>query len=78
MNSDAEQPAALAELGTTVWANRHHHITHGRAGHDEIRAARAAAAAHRRGMTYAEISTAMRLTSDDITCWLGPERAQQS
>ena len=39
--------ASLSELGRTVWANRHHHITIGRAGHDEVRAARAAAGASR-------------------------------
>ncbi|OKH73695.1 hypothetical protein EB73_06665 [Mycobacterium sp. SWH-M3] len=65
--------ASLSELGRTVWANRHHHITIGRAGHDEVRAARAAAAAHRRGMTYKQIADAMHLKTSDISAWLGPE-----
>jgi len=45
---------------------------------DEMRAARSAAAAYRRGMTYAEIAAAMHLTADDISSWLGPEGAEQS
>jgi hypothetical protein len=42
------------------------------------RAARAAAAAYRRGMTYAKIAAAMHLTADDVSSWLGPEGAEQS
>ena len=66
---------SLSQLGATVWANRHHGITHGRAGHDEVRAARVAAAAYRRGMTYTEIANAMHLTVEDIRSWLGPENS---
>jgi hypothetical protein len=76
--SNAGQLCALSELGTTVWANRHHDITAGRAGHDEYRAAGAAAAAQRRGMTHSEIAFAMHLTVSDITTWLGPESAESS
>ncbi|MDT5050063.1 MAG: hypothetical protein QOG75_5967 [Mycobacterium sp.] len=67
MKSDGVQLATLSELGATVVANRHHRIAGGRAGHDEVRAARVAAAAHRRGMTYAEIAAvtqAMRVVID--------------
>lgn len=77
MHSDTGQLAVLAELGTAVWSNRHHHVTVG-AGHDEIRAVRAAAAARSRGMSYADIASAMHLSAADITAWLGPENQNRS
>jgi hypothetical protein len=72
MKSDAGQLAALSLLGGAVLANRNHRITGGRADHDEVRAARVAAAARRRGMTYSEIADAMHLMVEDIHSWLGP------
>ena len=72
MKSDEAQLSALSALGGAVAANRHHGIGPG-AAHDEARAARAAAAARGRGMTYAEIAAAMHLTAEDIRSWLGQE-----
>ena len=52
-----------------VIAHRHHRITAGVA-HYEVRAARAAAAAHRRGMTHEDIASAMGLSVADMRAWL--------
>jgi len=48
-----------------VITHRHHRITLGEA-HYEVRAARAAAATHRRGMTHKDIASAMGLSVADI------------
>lgn len=69
--SSAHQLAVLAELGGTVKASRGHRIMPGRAKHNEVRAARAASWGRDRGMTDAEIATAMRLPVEDIESWLG-------
>ena len=61
--------AALAEIAGPVIAHRHHGITVGVA-HYEVRAARAAAAAHRRGMSHEDIASAMGLSVADIRAWL--------
>ena len=52
-----------------VIAHRHHRITVGVA-HYEVRAARAAAAVHRRGMTHEDIASAMGLSVADMRAWL--------
>jgi hypothetical protein len=50
-------------------AHRHRGITTGVA-HHEVRAARAAAAAHRQGMRTEDITAAMGLPVTDIRAWL--------
>ena len=57
--------AALSELAGPVIAHRHHGITAGVA-HYEVRAARAAGAAHRRGMSHQDIAAAIGLPVADI------------
>ncbi|WP_174399889.1 hypothetical protein [Mycolicibacterium sphagni] len=69
MTANEAQLSALSELGNRVLVNRHHGIGPG-AAHDEARAARVAAQAHKRGMTMAEIAAAMHLATEDIKSWL--------
>ena len=78
MKPDAEFAESLAEHTATVSAHRHHGITTGRAGHDEVCAARAEAAAFRRGMTDDEISDAMGFGRHGYSalaehCWITPQ-----
>jgi hypothetical protein len=67
------QIGVLSALGSTVRVNRDHGITSGPAGHDLIRAARAASVACRGGMSHEQIAGAMGLGIAEVSSWLEPE-----
>lgn len=74
-DTDTGLLAVMRELGGTVVANREHRITHGSASHDEVRAARVAAAARARGMDDAENLSVV--VGDDKTLDVRGELARQ-